>query len=515
MPTGFKWELGDYVGGSFAVHPNYKQYLAVETPGHDQQAVGEITIQPGQSGQIQISGLGFTPTALVMVSYRPQNANGVADNAFGDRGGGMTFGCAGWETGADEWEPGTYNTGEFVMHEAQLYECVAPGPGFTTTDEPPSADWAEVLPTQFTGSTKIRHAFETVYAIWREDVCFNVMHKGFTALTLSLDSFDVGGFTLNIDLNLYDQSNPVAWLAIGGNNTVGIMDAGQTEITGFNGTPSGAMFLSIKLLESEAGIIKSGYWDHMTGFASPGEGAVVWGGAIPTSWTWTTERWEDAYPILLCRAASGTSFAGTQIEARGQVTDWVPGGIELQWPVFNNQPYRIGYLLVETGDAGWFEANAEKKPGGIEVGPDGVTNFENTTVRPDLVLMASTNYTFNGQGGVTYDDFPRLPNQFQFCGGGGLGFHASPYSRLGFDAYGVHTYGNAVAERGHYANSGTQYLRRWIMAGQGCTSQPPANHQHSINIVPNPVIVGINYRYAERHAHVKRIHVNPSDRYIP
>ncbi len=49
------------------------------------------------------------------------------------------------------------------------------------------------------------------------------------------------------------------------------------------------------------------------------------------------------------------------------------------------------------------------------------------------------------------------------------------------------------------------------MKAAGANSNPPAQHQHGINILPNPVIVGTNYRYAERHAHVKRLHVNVSD----
>jgi len=513
MPLGFQWKLGDYVGGAYAVHQAYKPYLVVTTPGHDQQAVGEFLIQPGDTSDLVVSGLGFTPTVVMLVSYRPRLANGETDVRFGDRGGGMTFGAAGLSSASDPWDDTTaYVIGDMVTHEGAQYVATANN----TNSEPPSANWDTVAPIQFTGSTKIRHAFDSPWVTWSEDACFKVSHRliGDIILTLSLVSLDVGGFTLSQDLNTYDQTDYVAWLAIGGNTSVGVMSAGDTSLTGFNGTPTGATFLSVKNRTSD-GLYRFDYWDHMCGFASPGSQAVVWGGRQPTAWDWTTERWEDDAAILLCQPASGSSFAGTSVLARGEVTDWDPGGINISWPIFNNEPYRIGYILFGKAEAGVIETNVETQPGGTQTDPSGSdSNFVQTNIIPDLVLMTGTNYTFNTSNADAFDS-PRSPGAFQFGGSGGLGWHAAPFSDLGYDAYGVHTFGNAVAERGHYANSGTQYTRRYIMAGQGANSNPPAYHQHSINIIPSSVIVGLNYRYGERHAQVKRYLINPSDQYVP
>jgi hypothetical protein len=124
--------------------------------------------------------------------------------------------------------------------------------------------------------------------------------------------------------------------------------------------------------------------------------------------------------------------------------------------------------------------------------------------------MSTTNYTFD----YTNHDplaLPRTPDTFQSGGGGGFGWHRVPFTEVAGDAWGVHTYGNGVDEMGHYANSASQRQRGCIMLGAGANSTPPAQHQQGINIIPNPVIVGTNYRYAERHAHVKRLHVNIDD----
>ncbi len=458
----FRWLLSSYVGGDKAVHQAYKPFLCMRP---DDWAGGEFLIQPGDTSDLVVSGLGFQPDIVMFVSYRPKNANGTNDQAFATRGGGMTYGVAG-------------------------------------------------SGVQFTGSTKIRNAFETPHSYWREDLCFAVMHKvvGVPILEFNLASFDADGFTLNVPVNLYDQSDYVAWFAMAGDFKVGVMDAGTTTIP-FTGTVEGAMFLSGKFLVSD-GPSRSEYWDHMAGFASTHAQASVWGGRRPTAWDWTTEHWRDADSITLAQAASSSNLVGTSLLVAGRVTAWGPGGIDLQWPTFNNAQYRIGYMLCGNPcEAGVLETNWETRPGGTQNNPPGGgSNLQITQMKaPHVILMTGTNYNFD-YSNVDPFDFPRPPNQFSKAGSGGLGWHFAPFSELGFDAWGVHTSGNAVAELGHYANSATQYMRRAIMAGQGGNSTPPAQHQHSVNVIANPVIVGTNYRYAERHAHVKRLHVNQSDR---
>lgn len=511
MPQGFKWKLGDYVGGDKAVHQGYKPYLVIKSPRASYQAVGEFLIQPRDTADLQVSGLGFTPTVVMLISYRPKLADGATDSSYGARGGGMTFGVAGWSTSTTTpWDSGdAYVIGDQVVHATGQYVAATNH----TNSEPPSADWSLVSFAQFSGSTKIRHAFEVPGARWTEAAAFNVCFHATSVpiLTLSLASFESDGFTLSQDVNLYDQTDYVAWIALGGKYSIGVIDAGDTTIGGFDGTPGGAMFLSVKHRgAAEPDPFREGYWDHMTGFASDsGAQAVIWGGRRPTSWDWTTERWEDDSAILLCNAATGSFFAGTSVAAQAQVSIWNPGGIDLSWSVFDNQPYRIGYLLAETAEMGVIETSWETRPNGTLVDADGL-NFVATDIRPDVVLMAATNYNFDRSNVDPYD-MPRSAGSFWKGGSGGLGWHAAPFSELGYDAWGVHTAGNAVAEIGHYANSSTQYMRRSILAGWGSNSQPPAYPQHSVNIVGNPVIVGTNYRYAERHAAVHRLHVNQSD----
>lgn len=512
MP-GFRWKMGDYVGGQTAVHQAYKPWLALslERQPFKQWAIGEHLIQAQDTTDIEISGLGFRPTVLLLIGYRPRNANGGSDAAFGDRSGGMTFGVAGHDTVGPLWDDtATYQPGDVVKHQQVRYVAVS----INTTTEPPSADWTFLPITEFTGSSRIRHAFESNDSYWNEDCCYRVAHDFGATEILRLEAdFDDDGFTLHQVVNLYDESDYVAWFAAQGDFQVGVITTGDTNIA-FDGEPKGAIFLSTK---HTAGVTyRNGYWDHMTGFASlGGSQAAIWGGAQPTSWAWTTERWEDDRSIVLCDPAEGVSFAGAEYKVGGRVASWNTGSVTLDWPVFDNSQFRVGYVLVDApADSGVLETNWETRPGGSQNDfPDG-SNWVPTAVRPDVVFMAATNYIFNTSNSNPFDN-PRSPGQFQFCGSGGLGWHASPFSDGGFDAYGVHTFGNAVAERGRYANSGTQYMRRYILAGQGCTSNPPAYHQHSVNIIGNPVIAGINYRYAERHAHVKRIHVNPSDRYVP
>lgn len=535
MP-GFRWLMGDYVGGDTAVHQAYKPYLCIRRP--DEHAIGEVQIQPRDTTDL-VFNLGWEPDVIVLIGYRPKLANGGADSAFGDRGGGMTMGVLGKGT-----------TGV----------------------------------VQFTLSSRIRHAFEPVYSYWNEDCCYRVAHDFAAQEILRLEgTFDANGFTLSQVVNLYDQTDYVAWLAMKGQYVSGVMTTGETILNGLPGYPSGAMFLSSK--HAPGVDYRAGYWDHMTGFASEsGQQAAIWGGRQPTSWDWTTERWEDDRAIVLCDPAEASSFYGAEYLVGGRVTDWwddtdtvtitrsggtasvshtahgfatgqrvliagaqqgpyngihqitvtglndytysvtgtpatpatgtitaTVGGINLDWPVYGNQLYQVGYVITgHDSDQGVLETNWETRPGGAQNAyPDG-SNFQETSIYPDVILMAATNYNFSYSNTDPFD-YPRSPGQFGFGGSGGLGWHATPFSRTAVDAFGVHTFGNAVEERGHYANSGTQYKRGYILAGQGSNSNPPAYHQHSVNVIPNPVIVGTNYRYAERHAEVHRIHVNPSD----
>ena len=529
MAFGFRWKMGDYVGGDTAVHQAYKPWLALDP---DDWAIGEVNIAARDTTDLVFNGLGFEPDVLFLISYRPQNANGGSDSAFGARGGGMSYGAAG-------------------------RAC----PGIE----------------QWSGSTKIRHAFEENYSGWREDCCLHVLHdNGVEVLRLVLDSFDADGFTLQQAINLYDQTNYVAWLAMKGRFRVGVMDAGTTELTGIPGTPQAAVFISTKHRTSD-GPRRTGYWHHMQGFATPSAQASIWGGGKPTSWNWTTERWHDEDAIIMCTSASSSFFAGATLDQRAQVTAWnadqdtvtitrsgttatvahtghgfssgqcieisgalqtpyngaheitvtglneytytvsgsptspatgdikaTVGSVDLQWYLFDNEPWRIGYVLSgDAADSGVLETNWETRQGGAQNDFSDNSNWVPTAIQPRVVLMQATNYNFSWSNSDPFDS-PRAPETFGFGGSGGLGWHAQPFSDLGYDAYGVHTFGNAVAERGHYSNSGTQYMRRYILAGQGSNSNPPAYHQHSVNIIPNPRIVGMNWRYAERHISATR-----------
>ena len=536
----FRWRLGDYVGGDTAVHQGYKPFLCLKP---DVYAAGEFQIYARDYSDIVISGLGFEPDVVMLISYRPKYANGGSDSAYGSRGGGMTFGVQ----GAD---------------------------------------------AQFTGSSRIRHAFEPNISYWNEDCCFRVAHDfGATEVLKLTCALDSDGFTLTPVVNLYDADDYIAWIAMSFSKKcrVGVMTTGDTLIDSIPGRPQGATFLSTKHTSGVS--YRDGYWDHMQGFASyDGNVACIWGGCQPTSWNWTTERWQDDAAIVLCTPASGSSFAGASYDVGGIVSDWwedtdsvsivrsgttatvthtthgfssgtlvlisganeyqyngvqeitvsdpdtytytvtgspatpatgnpkaTVGGLDLQWPVYGNQLYRVGYIVVASdpdskvlAEAGVLETSWETRPGGTYNIPGTGENLQTTTMlSPEVILMAATNYNFSWSDSDPYN-LPRSPDQFGFGGSGGLGWHFAPFSVYGYDAYGVHTFGNAVAEIGHYSNSGTQYMRRWILAGQGSNSNPPAYHQHSVNVVPNPMIPGLNRRWAMRNSHNPRLLINQS-----
>lgn len=506
MALGFKWTICAYVGGDTAVHQAYKPYLVLRVDRPDDYAIGEIQIQPRDTADISVTGLGFRPDVLMLVSFRPRGANDTSDTSFGTRGGGMTYGAAGHETRTTvEWDSGTaYLIGDRVEHEGQYVATTN-----HTGSEPPSADWALAADfIQFTGGAKHRHAFNAHHSTWREDACLSVMFKdGVEILRLELASFDADGFTLNQPINLYDMTDYVAWIALRGNYITGIMEAGDTSVGGFEGTPTGAVFLSTKFLEEDVGTVKYSNWDYMQGLAAQNDQNVVWGGHVPNGWNYSTERWEDDAAILLCTAALSGSFAGAAVEAKGAVTAWGPGGIDLQWEIYNNEPYRIGYILCGgEAEAGYLETSWGTRFGGEFTEDDGYM-FQPTTVRPDVVLMTGTNYNFSFSNNDPYDR-PRSPGEFQSGAGAGLGWHAAPFS-TGTDAYGVHTYQNGVAETGHYVNGATSYARGCIMHGGGANSNPPAQHQHGVNLLASPRWVGMNWRYAERHVAATRALVNP------
>lgn len=509
---GFPWRLCNYVGGDFAVKPNFKQFLVLdpnEFPVNGEWAGGIITMQPRDFSDVSVV-TGFQPSLLMFVSYRPRNHNGATDTDFGKRGGGMSFGVAGLGT-ADDWDSGTnYDPGDRVMHEGIIYVSLSTH----TNSEPPSADWtSDVSPeANFTGSTRFQQGFDLGMGIvsWHEDATLNVISAlygsggvGIDILTLQA-TFNDNGFTLSVDENLYDQSDPIFWLAIGGGPIkVGVFDSGDTEVLGYPGTPGAAMFLSTKSKPSDDPY-NLGYWNHMEGFASPDDQVSHWGGAIPTSWNWTTETWRDDESIVLGLGANNSFFGGAGIDQLGFVSQFKSGGIDLQWPIFDNIPYRIGYILFPDGEAGSLEANFTLRPEVVG------TNFRPTRVRAHVIIMSTTNYNFNFDPDPL--TFPRSADTFGAGGGGGFGWHIYPF---GGNAWGVHSYANAVAELGHYANSATLVEIGCITNAAGASAQPPAAHQHGIYIPPNPVIVGINYRYGERHAQVKRFHRNPSDVYVP
>lgn len=563
MPS-FRWSLCQYIGGDYAVHPSYKSYLILRPDG-GMYTAGSIPIVARDTSTISVN-CGFEPNLLMLFSYRPKFANGSWDSSFGNRGGGCTIGVAGYDTHGND--------------------------------------------AQFTGSTRIQQGWDLAvgYKRWREDVCFNVVHGGahdstcddtywsgwpnVDALTLT-HAFTASGFDLTQTLNLYDSDSTVYFIAMYGDFTVGVMDAGDTVVSKTPYKPEGAFFFSAKT--TTANDIQSnrirdcllttdpwhqGYWDIMTGFASPDAQVCTWGGARPSGWNWTTEHFRDDSAIVLCTAANGSSLVGTSLDQQGQIVSWwddvdtvtitrsggtatvshtghgftsgqlvliagadqgayngvqqitfvdansytytvtgspatpatgtitaTVGGIDIQWPIFNNIPYRVGYVLSKAGEAGYFEANFEKRPSGSQADPDGL-NTQLTRITPRVILMATTNYNFNY---IETDPLalPRAINDFDKGGGGGLGWHW--FLTTDVPANGIHTYGNSVQEMGHYSNSATSINSNCIMPGAGANSNPPAAHEHSIDIHPNPVIVGTNYRYAERHAEVHRLHVNPSD----
>lgn len=510
MP-GFRWKLGDYVGGAQYTHQSYKPYLVLNFDDDDEAgwATGEHLVQPGDTSDIVISGLGFRPTLLVLIGYRPRDANGGRDDSFGQRTGGMTFGVAGHASVGPAWDAGTaYSPGDVVRHEGARYVATSPSTG----SEPPSANWSFLAVTEFTGSSRIRTAFEPKYSYWNEDCCFRVVHDFGATEVLKLNAaFDADGFTLSVPVNLYDDPDYVAWLAMSGDFVTGVMTTGDTSLP-YDGEATGAMFLSTKHAPGET--FRTSKWDHMTGFASvSGAQAAIWGGGRNDNWDWTTERWEDDRAIVLADSADGSFFAGVNYRVGGRVTGW-SGGVQLDWPVFDNSEYRVGYVIAGNGvaaDMGILETNWDRRQGGpLNDFPDEDANWQPTAIRPDVILMAATNYNFV-TGNLDAFDNPRSPGEWWKGGSGGLGWHAAPFSDAGNDAYGVHTFGNSVAELGRYANSGTQYLRRYILAGQGANSQPPAYHQHSVNVIPNPRIVGMNWREADRRGHNIRGLQNVSD----
>ena len=506
MPNGFRWKLCNYVGGNTAVKPSYKPYTVYTTTDF---ASGEITVQPRSLSDITISGLNFRPSVVFFVCFRPKFANFQDDANFGNRGGGMTFGVAGNSENGPEWENDeNYSTGDIVRHEGAVY--IANNANLNS--EPPSGNWDLTGIAQFSGSSRYQQGFDINIGTtsWREDRCISVLWNnngtgsgtGFPAFQASMATFSADGFTLDVDVNLYDQTDNIMWLAMGGNFQVGFMESGDTEISTYVGTPRTAVFFSMKQVAGAT--YRTDRWDNMLGMASPEGNFGLWSGAKPVAWNFTTERWHDADCFLMCAAASTSNFVGASVEQVGRVTDWHPGGVDIQWSVFDNIPYRIGYVLCDEGSTGYLETNWNLRPEAVG------ENFEPTAVSPKVILMTGTNYTFNQSSSNPLVN-PRSPNAFQFGGGFRLGWHLYPYDEFVTDARGFSTYANSRQEIGHYSNSATQAQRNCLSAGAGTNSNPPAAHQHGVNVIPSPVIVGINYRYAERHGHVKRIHVNPSD----
>ncbi len=511
MAFGFKWRMCTYVGGDYAVHPNFKTYMLMNP---EDWAAGEISVPALNTSDIVVTGLGFKPTLLMLCGWRPRRAGDPSstDTSFGNRGGGMTFGVAGLSQWGSPWSAATtYHAGDVAEHSGTHYIAV----DTNTNSTPPSAHWTEVPSAQFTGSTRIRQGWDIMgMKRWREDRCYQVVHGGTHGFGTENDivlilnhEFTADGFTLHVEKNTYGQADPLFWLALDGNYQVGVMDAGTTELTGFNGTPQGAVFLSCKW---KVGDLPYAYlapgtnpvWDHMQGFASLDGQNCIWGGEKHASWGWTTERWSADRAILLCQGATGSFFAGASVKAVGNVTDFHAGGIDIQWDLQDGFPYRIGWILSgQEGEVGYLEANFDKRL---------TDQFQPTRIRPDVILMATTNYQFD-YGNHDSNAEPQLPDQFWKGGGGGIGWHVSEFTVGAGDAFGVHTYGNAVQEMGHYANSATILSRGCIMLAAGANSNPPAQHQHGINVIPNPRWVGLNWREAERHVSATRALLNPSN----
>ena len=510
----FKWRLCNFAGGSTAVKPSAKIYMILDPnkwdPDDGDWAAGEFTVGARDFTDISVS-CGFRPTLVMMVCYRPRNHNLTNDADFGARGGGMSFGVVGHTTGgADPWLSGTtYDSGDLAKRNGVLYASNTNG---NIGNTPPHAEWDIVQPdVQYTGSMKFQQGFDlgVGYKTWREDQALNVVSGRssdggpYDILTLELGTFDASGFTLSVVENLYDQSDQVFWIALSGNISCGTMEAGDTSIDDYHDTPGAAMFTGTKSLIGDT--FKSGYWDHMVGFASADGQMSRWGGGKPGSWNFTTEHWRDSECIIHGTSADTSGFVGATVDQLAFVSAFRAGGIDLQWPVFDNKLWRIGYILFPDGEVDWLETNWNKRPDAVG------TNTELTRLDPKVILMTWTNYFFNSSDPNPLNN-PHSPDNFGFGGGASLGWFIYPFEEQG---WGIHTYANSRQEFGHYSNSNTARERVCVGAGAGANSNPPAPWQHGINVLPNPKIVGINYRYGERHAQVKRFHRNPSDVYVP
>lgn len=551
--ASFKWRLCSYVGGDYAIHPHYKSYLIL-MPENNQWTGGTITIQPRDTSTISVA-CGFQPNLLIMVSYRPKYANGSWDSSFGLRGGGMTFGVAGDDaqfTGSTRFQQGyDIHMGLKRWREDVCFNVAHGGtgyPGYANAAGWPGYPDFDTLTLEHTFTATGFDLAQMLNLYDGPDEIYWIAMQG----NFKVGVFDSGDTTVS---GVPFKPEGAAFFSV---KTTA--DETQPPTIG-NGRPNPDpwhvgywdMMRGYASVDGQVctwGGCRPTSWNWTTDYfsdrsaivlptAANGSGLL---GASISQEARVTDWWEDTDVITITRSGStatvahtGHGFAtGQQVQiagadqaayngiqtltvtdadhytyavtgspatpATGTITATV-GGIDLQWDAFDNIPYRIGYVMGESGEAGWFESNFNKRPGGSEADADG-NNTQPTRLNPRVILMTSTGYNFN----FSETDplaLPRAINDFSMGGSGGFGFHW--FLATDVSARGVATHANAVAERGHYANSTTIRETDCIAHGGG------TGNQHGVSILSGPKWVGMNWRSAERHISATRALVNKDD----
>lgn len=558
MASFFRWSLCSYVGGDTAVRPHYKSFLIL-MPTNGRWTGGTIPITARDTSTISVN-CGFQPNLLIMVSYRPKYANGSYDGNFGLRGGGMTFGVAGDDeqfTGSTRIQQGyDLPVGMKRWREDVCFNVVHGGegyPGYANAGAWPGYPDFDTLTLEHTFTATGFDLAQTVNLYDGDDTIYWIAMQG----NFKVGSFDSGATSVS---GIPFKPEGAAFFSVKttGDETVPAPIAGDRPSPdpwhlGYWDLMRGYASIDQQVCTWGGGRPTS--WNWTTDYFSDRSSIILptpannsgFGGTSLDQEGRVTDWWEDTDIVTITRigttatvAHTGHGFvSGQQVRiagadqiayngiktitfvdlnhytytvtgspatpATGTITATV-GGIDLQWDAFNNIPYRVGYIMGESAEAGWFESNWEKRPGGTLSEPDG-TNIQLTRLNPRVILMTSTNYEFDGGGGAL--DNARAINGFGFGGSGGFGFHW--FLTADVPALAVMTYGNPVAEMGHYSNSGTTVESDCIARAPAGNSNPPAYPQHGIDVLPNPRIVGTNVRSAERKSHVQRLHIDISD----
>lgn len=557
MASFFKWRLCSYVGGDYAVHPHYKSYLIL-MPTNGKWIGGDIEVQPRDTSTISVD-CGFQPNLLILVSYRPKYANGSWDSSFGLRGGGMTFGVAGDDaqfTGSTRIKQGfDLHIGAKRWREDVCFNVIHGGisgqvPYNTEDYWPGFPDW-DTYTLEHTFTPTGFDLAQTLNLYDETDVLYWIAMQGnFSVGALDSGTTRVSGIPFKPEGAAFfsvkttgDETEPP-----------GYTYAGRPEIdpwhVGYWDMMRG--YASVDDQVCTWGGARPTSWNWTTEYFSDRSAIILPTAANNSNLVGTsldqegrvTDWWEDTDTVTITRSGSTATvthtahgfITGQQVKiagadqsayngiqtitvtdanhytytvtgspatpATGTITATV-GGIDLQWDAYDNIPYRVGYIMGESAEAGWFEANFEKRPGGSQADPDG-NNTELTRLNPRVILMTSTQYNFD----YTEHDplaVPRNINDFDKSGSGGFGFHWFLVTDV--PARAVMTTANAVAELGHYSNSSTSLEDNCICRA----GAPIAYPQHGIDILPNPRWVALNHRDATRHKSATRALINQSD----